>query len=117
PLPLLDVTTGGNEITITTAGDYEINYNLEVIGTEENTYIAVVRNNDTPITQTLTTALSKSTNVGGSDFGTHLGTSTIVALDAGDVLDLALTTEAEPDGTTTVLANGDCTLTVKRLDG
>ena len=111
-----DVDYGTSTITINTAGDYEIIYNIEVTGTEENTYSVAVRNNGTVLAQTISTALSKSTNAGGTDFGTHLAANTIITLTAGDIIDLAITTEETPDGTTTILPNGSATLTIKKLD-
>lgn len=115
-MPGQDVSYGTSTITIGTAGDYEIIYNIEATGTEENTYSVAVRNNGTVLTQTISTAPSKTTDAGGTTFGTRLAANTIVSLAAGDTLDLAITTTETPTGTTTILANGSATLTIKKLD-
>ena len=117
-MPLENVTAAGNVLTITEAGNYEINYNLLVNANEAATVEAYVRNANTEIAATSvsqTLLLEQTTTVG---YNARLTATTIVALTAGATLDLALeVTGTLPGGLTlTIDGEGNATLSVKKLD-
>ena len=114
-MPLLNTTTASNQITVLQAGDYEINYHIQINSTQELTFSVTVQVNSTPVEATTIqqTALETTT---GSNFIVDVTSSTINTLNANDVLDLAITTTTAPGGATiTIPENGNATLSVKKL--
>lgn len=118
-LPAQNVSYPGNHsLIVTAAGDYEINYNI-LLNTNAAATVAIgVRNNGTIITQTRG---SQSLSVDASttlSFDARLSGSTIVALAAGDTLDLAIAVINTLPANLDAIINGNVNacLTVKRLD-
>ncbi len=103
PLTSVGVTPGSNQIEITADGDYEIYYNVYVTNTNEQSYQVEVRNNTSPIQQSVTTVQTSETTTGA--YGARLTTSFIATLTDGALIDLAITTTNSPVGTTTVQPN------------
>lgn len=108
---------GANTLTVTEAGDYEINYNILLNTSEPVTAAAAVRRNGTVIQQTRGSQTMATDDTTGISYDGRLSCSTIVTLEAGDVLDLAAsivrTLPANLDAVVNGLANA--TLTVKKL--
>ncbi len=106
PLPLSNVTTGTNSVTVANAGTYEIDYGVRGSVTPDATVTLSVQQNGVDIPQSV---VSKpfTTTVDG------LSNRTIVTLGAGDVLTLngvsSVATTFTPD------ANVNTYLTVKQL--
>lgn len=106
-LPNQNINASANNITITEPGIYEIDYNLNVTSTAEITNLTfAVRNNEINIPETVI-----SQNITANSTTTYSG-STIVLLDEGNTIDLALTDSA---GTGTVTVN-NANLIVKKLN-
>lgn len=118
-LPSNSVTpnSANNTLTILESGDYEINYNI-LLNTSQAVDAAVaVRANNTVLTTTRgsqTIAIDSSTNI---SYDGRLSASTIVTLQAGDILDLAIQIiRTLPTGLDAVInGNANATLTVKKL--
>ena len=107
-MPSSNVTYGTNSITVNLAGDYEVNYGLlGSVDPASTITLSVYRNGallpSAEISQDFITGTARSMNG-----------STIVTLDAGDVLTLM----AEGSATTTLIPNAQVNtyLTVKKLD-
>lgn len=107
-MPVLNETYGANSITVDEEGDYEINYGLLGSVDPASTITISVNVNGTPeasatISQDFITGTARSMNG-----------STIVSLDAGDVV--TLTVEGSATTTLTPLDNVNSYLTVKKLN-
>ena len=107
-MPMLNVTYGANSITITEEGDYEINYGLLGSTNPASTITLSVNVNGTPeasgqISQDFIVGTARSMNG-----------STIVSLNAGDIV--TLTVEGSATTTLTPLDNVNGYLTVKKLN-
>lgn len=106
-----------NTITILESGDYQVNYNL-LVNTNRAVDVGVaVRRNNTVITNTRgtqTTAIDSTTTL---SFDARLSASTIVTLQGGDILDLAIQViNTLPTGLDTVINNNaNATLSVIKL--
>ena len=107
-MPNKNVTYGTNNITISSAGVYEINYYANMTAAVATTVTMAVRNNGTNIPSTV---ISRELSVGVSSV--YSG-STIVNLSEGAVLDLALSALLAV-GVTLGTGTG-AILTVKRLN-
>ncbi len=107
-----------NTLTVQQDGDYEINYNLLMNTSKPVTIGTGVRRNGTILPQTRgsqTLALDDTTSI---SYDGRITGSVIVALQAGDVLDLAVSTvRTLPDNLDAIInGNANATLTIKRLD-
>ena len=107
-MPVLNETYGANSITVTDAGDYEINYGLLGSVDPASTITLRVNVNGTPepsgvISQDFIVGTARSMNG-----------STIVSLAAGD--EVTLTVEGSAATTLTPLNNVNGYLTVKKLN-
>lgn len=118
PLPLKNVTAGANALTVSTSGVYEVNYNLLLNTSRAVDVAAAVRRNGVVIPETRgsqTLAIDDTTTI---SYDGRLSASTIVALNAGDVIDLSLevlrTIPANLDAILNSYANA--TLTLKKID-
>jgi len=108
-MPLKDVTyTPANSITIITPGTYEINYSTTMSAALGTTVTTAVRRNGTNIpSATVSRALSVGVN-------SLFSGSTVVALVAGDVIDMAISALIAVGVT---LGSGtSAALTVKKID-
>ena len=107
-MPNLNTTYAtANSITVTNAGTYEINYYSNVSVSVSVALSFAVRNNGTNIPETLITR-TLNPNVGSIYSG-----SVIVTLQAGSVIDMAMSALLAADVT---LGSGvNATLSVKRL--
>ena len=107
-MPASNVTyTPANSITVATAGNYEINYASSLSVAVGTTVTLSVRQNGTAIPSA---SISRVLSVG---VGSLFNGSTIVALAAGDVIDMALSALLAVGVT---LGSGvNATLTVKNL--
>ena len=115
-MPLENCTTATNQITVLQAGDYEINYHVQINSDQELTFNATARNNSTPIASSTVEKTALETSTGGT-FVADCSSSVIVSLSANDVIDLAIASTTDPSGVTiTIPENGDATLTVKKLN-
>ena len=115
-MPLLNTTTSSNAITVQQAGDYEINYHLQIQSTQELTFNVTARANTTPIDSSTIEQTALETATGGT-FVVDVTASVIAPLSASDVIDLAIAATTSPSGATiTIPENGDATLTVKKLN-
>ena len=116
-MPILNCTTSSNQITVQEAGDYEINYHLQINSNQELTFNVTARKNTTPIDSSTIEQIALETGTGGT-YVVDVTASVIETLSASDQIDLAIASTTEPGGATiTIPENGDATLTVKRLDG
>jgi hypothetical protein len=108
-MPASNVTyTPANSITVATAGNYEINYASSLSVAVGTTVTLSVRQNGTAIPSA---SISRVLSVG---VGSLFNGSTIVALAAGDVIDMALSALLAVGVT---LGSGvNATLTVKKLN-
>ncbi len=97
--------TPANSITINEAGDYEINYSTNVTSTNSATISLAVRENGTEIDSTT------QTNTFSDGENNIYSGSVIRTLQAGDVIDMTLTSTEAATGS----AN-NATLSVKLLD-
>ena len=104
-MPLNNVTTTGNVINITQDGDYEINYTITASTNIAGNLGVAARRNNADIPGTLQTVAASN-----SDPETF-SASIIVALNSGDIIDLAITPSQDGSGTITQAA-----LSVKKLD-
>lgn len=113
-----NVTYGNNTIIIIESGDYEIFYNV-LINTSSAVDVGIaVRNTGLPIIETTgsqTLALDSTTTIA---YDGRLTGSTIVSLNTGDTLDLAVRVlRTLPVGLDTIVNNNvNATLTVKKLN-
>ncbi len=108
-MPLKNVTyTPANSITATAAGVYEINYYTNVSAALGTTVTLAVRRNGTAIPQA---TLSRVLSVGVASI---YNGSFIIALNAGDVIDMAISALLAVGIT---LGSGvNTTLTIKQID-
>lgn len=118
-LPSFQVTpTGTNSLRIEEAGDYEITYNILLNTTRAVDVGIAVRQNGTVIATTRgsqTLAVDSTTTI---SFDGRLATTTIVSLNAGDILDLVIQVlNSLPAGLDAII-NGyaNATLTVRKLN-
>ena len=107
-MPVLNETYGTNSITVDAEGDYEINYGLLGSVNPASTITLSLNVNGTP----------EASGVISQDFiaGTarSMNGSTIVSLNAGDIV--TLTVEGSATTTLTPLNNVNSYLTVKKLN-
>ena len=90
-MPMRRVTANGNNtITIQTAGDYEINYNVLLNTSKTSTISIGVRRNGVIIPVTRGSQTMSVDSKTGLSYDGRLSASVIVPLTAGDVLDLAI---------------------------
>ena len=117
-LPSSNVTAANNTITIIEAGDYEINYNILANVNRASTLVSAVRRNGVAISNTSGAYTLSIDSATGISHDARLSASTIVTLQAGDVLDLALQVVNNlPTGMNTIVnGNANATLTVKKLN-
>ena len=108
-MPSSNVTYGTNSVTVTEAGDYEIDYGVSGNVTPGATLTLSVYVNGAAEPSTVVTH-DFNTGTTASQTG-----SAIVTLAADDVLTLVLTSDATTSLTPT--ANVNAYLTVKKLDG
>ena len=108
--PSSDTTYGTNTITVSESGTYAIYYRLNVTGPSQ-TYTAAVVNNGNALTATITTVAA--TEVSAENFTATLSAETLVELNAGDEISLALTSDTTGSVTIGRLANAS--LSVKKL--
>lgn len=116
-LPSLDIEANGeNGLVIQNNGDYEANYHVLISASDAVTVAVGVRKNGFLIPSTKSSQLLTTSNASFS-FGGHLAASTIVALQAGDVLDLAVTVVGMLPPNLDISVNGyaNATLTLKKL--
>lgn len=118
PMPLKNVIASNNTLTIQQDGDYEIRFQILLNTSSSVTVTAAVRQNLVPIPAASGTQIL-STNDSGTSFNGHLIGSSIVRLNAQDVLDLALTASSPlPPGFTATANRGvNSSLLIKKLDG
>ena len=117
-MPLRNVTASANTLTITQAGDYEINYNVLMTASRAVDVAVAVRNNGTVILQTRGSQSLAIDNTTTISYDGRLSASTILSLAAGSVLDLAIAAiNTLPTGLDAAI-NGyaNATLSVKKLD-
>lgn len=117
-MPLSGITTAtANTLTVTTAGNYEISYNISVTANESATLQVAVRSNGTVIPQTVTSHVLASNGLATPTYNAIFNTTVIAALAAGSVLDLAVAAIGTvPAGlSATIGAAGDASITVKKL--
>ena len=107
-MPVLNETYGTNSITVIEEGDYEINYGLLGSVNPASTITLSVNVNGTPETSG---EISQDFIVGTAR---SMNGSTIVSLDAGDVV--TVTVEGSATTTLTPLNNVNSYLTVKKLN-
>ena len=103
--PSNDTTTGTSNITITTPGDYQIQYKLNASATDTTAITVFVQNNGTAIPGSAT-----STTIDVTEEASLAGDA-IVTLAAGDTLTLAFSSAAA----TTVTVGEGSSLTVTQL--
>lgn len=125
-LPAKGVTFANNTLTVETAGDYEVYYNLVVSGTAPAANFSVgdtianlvttVRKNGTGLNATRGMVSLTDTSSGAS-LDTRYTVTTIVSLAAGDTLDVALTVPGTiPSGFTARLGyHANAMFTLKKL--
>ncbi|MCQ2382472.1 MAG: hypothetical protein MJ060_01345 [Clostridia bacterium] len=111
--PSADTTVAANQITINESGTYAIYYRLNVnaTATESQTLTAAVFNNGSIIAPSIT-AINMTETTAGNYTGSLIA-ETIVALSAGDVLSLRLTSNTT--NTVTIGSFGNATLSVKQI--
>ena len=107
-LPSKNVTDGTNQLTVTNAGDYEINYGLLGSINTASTVTLTVAANGTPVTSATTTGNYEA------DEEFNLAGSTIATLAAGDVITLL----GSAGASVTLTPNGgtNAYVTVKQLN-
>lgn len=112
------VANGNNTLTVLLSGDYEINYNLLMNASRSIEARAAVRKNGATINQTRSVHSLYVNEATGISEDARFSASTIVTLQAGDVLDLAIQVITTlPSGLDAVLSgNANATLSVKKLD-
>lgn len=118
-MPLRNVAAAGNNtLTIQTAGDYEINYNMLLNTSKASTVSYGVRRNGTVIPATRGSQTMAADDTTGLSFDGRLSASTIVMLAAGDVLDLVVSVVRTLPPNLDAVINGyaNATLSVKKLD-
>lgn len=108
-MPEAGVTyTPANSVTVTDAGTYEISYSATLTPVNASDVTLSVRQNNTDIPST---PITKNMSAGESSL---FSGNTVVTLGAGDVLDLAVTSNTAGD---VALGSGvNAMLTVKRLN-
>ena len=87
--PSNDVTSGTSSIVIINAGDYQVQYNLNVLSNNQTTLTAAVLNNGTEVPGSSATVQVDSSEA------TSLSGNAIVTLTAGDTLTLGVTSTQE----------------------
>lgn len=108
--PTSDTTVGTNTIAVTESGTYAVYYRLNVNGASQ-TYTASVVNNGNALPATITTITA--TEASGENYVATLSAETLLELNAGDTLSLALTSDTA--GTVTIGSLANATLIVKQL--
>ncbi len=118
PMPLKDVIASNNTLIVEQDGDYEINFNILLNISSSATMTVAVRQNMVPIPAASGTQIL-STNDSGTSFNGHLIASSIVRLNAHDVLDLTLSPASPiPPGFTATANRGiNTSLSIKKLNG
>ncbi|WP_141709402.1 BclA C-terminal domain-containing protein [Eisenbergiella tayi] len=118
PMPLKNVTAVNNSLTVQTAGDYEINYNILLNTSQASTAAAAVRRNGDILTQTRGSQTLAEDDTANLSFDGRLSASVIVPLSSGDVLDLVLLiVRTLPDNLDAIVNNNaNATLSIKKLD-
>ena len=118
PMPLKNVTAVNNSLTVQTAGDYEINYNILLNTSQASTAAAAVRRNGEILTQTRGSQTLAEDDTANLSFDGRLSASVIVPLSPGDVLDLVLLiVRTLPDNLNAIINNNaNATLSIKKLD-
>lgn len=107
-MPVLNETYGANSITVEQEGDYEINYGLLGSVSPASTITLSVNVNGTP---EVSGVISQDFIVGTAR---SMNGSTIVSLNAGDVV--TLTVQGSATTTLTPIDNVSSYLTVKKLN-
>lgn len=117
-MPLKNVTAVNNSLTVQTAGDYEINYNILLNTSQASTAAAAVRRNGEILTQTRGSQTLAEDDTANLSFDGRLSASVIVPLSSGDVLDLVLLiVRTLPDNLNAIINNNaNATLSIKKLD-
>lgn len=116
-LPSLDIEANGeNGLVIQNSGDYEANYHVLISASDAVTVAVGVRKNGSLIPSTKSSQPLTASNA-PFPFDARLAASTIVALQAGDVLDLAVTVIGTLPPNLDISVNGyaNATLTLKKL--
>lgn len=118
-MPARNVTySTANSLTVTESGDYLIDYNILLNTNKSVTAAAAVRRNGAVIQQTRGSQTLSADDQTGVTFDARMTCSTIVALDADDILDLSIaivrTLPANLDAV--INGNANAALTVRRLD-
>lgn len=114
-MPLKNVTAVNNSLTVQTAGDYEINYNILLNTSQASTAAAAVRRNGEILTQTRGSQTLAEDDTANLSFDGRLSASIIVPLSSGDVLDLVLLiVRTLPDNLNAIINNNaNATLSIK----
>ena len=119
-MPMHAVTANGNNtMTIQSAGDYEINYNILLNTSKACNVAAGVRRNGTIIQETRGSQTMAVDSTDSISFDGRLSASVIVSLVTGDVLDLTISVVRTLPAGLDAIINGyaNAALTVKRLNG
>ena len=109
--PTSDTTVGTNTITVTESGTYAVYYRLYVTATASQTLTAAIVNNGNALPVTITTVAA--TEASGENYVATLSAETLLELNEGDVISLALTSNTP--GTVTVGTSASATLSLKKL--
>lgn len=109
--PTSETTVGTNTITVSESGTYAVYYRLNVTATASQTLTASVVNNGNALPATITTITA--TEASGENYVATLSAETLLELNAGDTLSLALTSDTA--GTVTIGGSANATLIVKQL--
>ncbi|MBS4961347.1 MAG: hypothetical protein KHZ62_11135 [Clostridiales bacterium] len=116
-MPLSNMTTGANGITVTQEGDYEISYSVSATGNRSVTMTVSIRNNGIVIPSTSSTQALGLQTTGSTNYSANYVSQAIVHLTAGSVIDLAILSATVPEGlSVTMGVNGDATMMLKKLD-
>lgn len=116
-MPLYNVQTNSNSITVLENGFYEINYNILVNASDSIDLAITVRNNGAPILETRGTQTLDVVSTTSLTYDGRMTCSTIVALQAGNVLDLALSVlRTIPTGLDLIINNyANSAFSIKKL--
>ena len=114
-LPSLGVKANGeNGLVVQDSGDYELNYHVLISASDAVTVSVCVRKNGSPIYASLGTR-SLAACRSPYPFEGGLSASIIVALQAGDILDLGATVSDTLPPYLDLSVLGNATLTLKKL--